>query len=184
MRFTMMNDAMQMALMEFCAEQELMSDYMDENELGSLVEAAFAVLNRIPAADMKEFRVYRYHFYAGKDYTHEIFPEHIRENGLLCERAIHLATIPLDNYAAGDSRLIYRGYDVVYDVNKEHIMLLYHIIMADKDVTTIYRTETETYEDFDSYEFIIELAAQMAAKLKRNLCVSEMCAPFRGKEAA
>lgn len=182
MKFAIINDSIESALLDFCMQQKVMSDDLDD-ELGYLVGSAFSVMNRIPAAEMKEYSVYNYHFYAGEQFTSEIFPEHIKENGLLCERAIHLATMQVDSYSATglETKLISRGYDMVYDIEEQRILLLYYIITSDDNVTIIYRTETDTFEDFNSYEFIIELAAQMIAKLKRNLCMPEQ---FHAKEAA
>lgn len=176
MRFNVMNDDMQSALTQFCMEQELMTDYMEEGEVESLVESAFAVMNRIPCTGMKKTAMYRYHFYAGDELTDEIFPENVRDNGLLVSAAVHLGTITVADYCSDEnpSRMVSRGYDVVYDLETEQIRLFYSIATSDDEIVTVYRVEVDSYDSFDLQEFMIELSAQMIAKLKRNQgCFSE-----------
>ena len=37
MRFTLMNDAMQAAMVQFCTEQDFLSEYLPEDEIESLL---------------------------------------------------------------------------------------------------------------------------------------------------
>ena len=179
MRFRMMTDVLKTKLTDFCIAYEP-AGYLSNEEIGYFMEGAFEVLNRIPEADMKEYAVYSYHFCTYEEYMDEIYPEHIRETGLLTNRAVHLASVPQSRYYTDDGIMIECGYDVIYDMKSDRIMLMYYIITANRDFTTIYRTETDTFDGFCASEFIIELSVQIAAKLKRNLCSQENC----GKEAA
>lgn len=179
MRFRMMSDVLKMKLTDFCIAYEP-DGCLNSEEIGYFMEGAFEVLDRIPDADMKEYAVYSYHFCTYEEYMDEIYPEHIRETGLLTSRAVHLVSVPQSRYYTDDGTMIECGYDVVYDINNDRIMLLYYIITANRDFTTIYRTETDKCDGFCAAEFIVELSVQVAAKLKRNLCSQENC----GKEVA
>ena len=120
--------------------------------------------------------------YAGEQYTDEIFPESIKENGTIYEKAIHLGTFMIDSYTADteEARAIARGYDVVYDLESCEIKLLYRVMTTDDSVTTLYRVDTDVYEDFDVYEFVIDISSQIMGKLKQSLSVPM----FIVKEAA
>ena len=111
--------------------------YLSNEEIGYFMEGAFEVLNRIPEADMKEYAVYSYHFCTYEEYMDEIYPEHIRETGLLTNRAVHLASVPQSRYYTDDGIMIECGYDVIYDMNSDRIMLMYYIITANRAFTTI-----------------------------------------------
>ncbi len=183
MRFTKVNDDIQAALVQFCVEQETMSEYMAENEIESVVESAFSVMNRIPATGMRVAPIYRYHLYAGAAFTDEIFPYSIKENGVLYNNAIHLGTFLVDSYRASsdETKLIARGYDVIYDLDSSEIKLIYRIAITDDGVTTLYRVDTELFEDFNFYEFIIDLTSQMIAKLS---CNQGRCEEVRERQVA
>lgn len=183
MRFTKVNDDIQAALVRFCTEQETLSEYMSENEIEYVVESAFSVMNRIPTTGMRVEPIYRYHLYAGAAFADEIFPYSIKENGVLYNNAIQLGTFLIDSYRASsdETKRIVRGYDVVYDLDSSEIRLLYRIATTDDSMTTLYRVDTDLYEDFNFYEFIIDLSAQMIAKLN---CNQGRCEEVSGKEAA
>ena len=170
MRFSLINDEMQAAMVQFCTEQDILSEYLPEDEIESLVEAAFNVMNRIPNTGLHETEIYRYHFYTENDAQQEIFPDYIKDNGLLFPSAIHLATINCDEYISdsGIQKLVTCGYDVIYDLVTEEIRLLYRIVNNDAAVTSVYRVEADSLEDFDAREFIIEVTSQMLAKLRHN----------------
>ena len=99
--------------------------------------------------------------------SEEIFPAEVRDNGVLCERCLHLGTFLANEYS-NTEKIITCGYDVVYDLDKEDIVLLYRVVYTDNSVVTIYRVETEWIEDFDVTAFMLDLTAQIAAKLKQN----------------
>ena len=57
MRFSLINDEMQAAMVQFCTEQDILSEYLPEDEIESLVEAAFNVMNRIPNTGLHETEI-------------------------------------------------------------------------------------------------------------------------------
>lgn len=160
-------------MLQFCFEQETMNRYANEEEVENIVESAFAVLNRMSAVSLPVVPVYRYHMYAGERYTSEMLPESIKENGILYDNAVHLGTFMLDSYSADmeEAKAIIRGYDVIYDLDSKEIKLLYRLMTADNSVTTLYRVDTDLYEDFDVYEFMIDISTQIIGKLKQSLSI-------------
>lgn len=56
-------------------------------------------------------------------------------------------------------------------------MLLYRVMYSDNSVVTIYRVETEYFEDFDVTGFMLDLTSQIAGKLKQNgnVILGETC---------
>jgi len=173
MRFNKIIDGMREALFQFCMEQSAMNGYTSVEEIEALVNSAFDVFNRIPATSFSSAPVYRYQIYAGEELTDEIFPEEIRENGKLFERSIHFGTFMIDGYSActDETKGIARGYDVVYDFKSGEIKLLYSVMTTDDSVTTIYRVETDVYEDFNLYEFMIDISSQIIGKLNQSVRV-------------
>lgn len=57
---------------------------------------------------------------------------------------------------------------MVYDLESEEMLLLYRVMYSDNSVVTIYRVETEYFEDFDVTGFMLDLTSQIAGKLKQN----------------
>lgn len=183
MRFTKVTEDMREAMLQFCMEQSEMNGYTSEDEVMALVDSAFDVFDKASKTALPVVPVYRYHMYAGEQYTDEILPESIRENGVIYDRAVQLGTFMLDSYSADteEAKAIIRGYDVIYDLDSEEIKLLYRVMTADDSVTTLYRVDTDLYEDFDVYEFMIDISAQIIGKLKQSLSV---LMTFTIKEAA
>lgn len=168
MRFKNMINGLTGAMLQYCMEQEFAGDHTQE-ELERIVSAAYSALSDLPDAELKEYAVYSYHFFTSDGKSEEIFPEYMQENGLLYNRAIHLATIPLDCYTMnGDVREINSAYDLIFDLADERIHLLYRLMIADSDMTTIYRVETAEPDDFDTYEFVMCLVAQLYEKVKHH----------------
>ena len=60
---------------------------------------------------------------------------------------------------------------MVYDLDSQEIKLLYRIMTVDESVTTLYRVDTDLFEDFDVYEFMIDISSQMIGKLKQSLSI-------------
>ena len=88
---------------------------------------------------------------------------------MITARGIQLGAFIVDGYSADTTdKVIMRGYDVVYDPDEKVIKLLYRIMISDEDITTVYRVETELYEDFDVYSFILDVTSQMAGKLRQG----------------
>lgn len=168
MIFAAIKNEIKDALLCFCLEQCSMCGGVAVDEMENLVNKAFEVFGKNPSGMIDPISLYRYHLYAGEQYTNEILPEDIMENGVICERCLHLGTFLANEYSNNTAKIITRGYDLVYDLDSEEMLLLYRVVYADNDVVTIYRVETEWFEDFDITEFMLDLTAQIAAKLKQN----------------
>jgi len=183
MRFTKLTDDMREAMFQFCMEQTEMNGYTGEEEIEVLVDSAFNVFEKIPATALPVVPVYRYHMYAGEQFTDEIFPDSIKENGKIYDRAVHLGTFMIDSYSADteEAKAIARGYDVFYDIDSGEIKLLYRVMISDDSITTLYRVDTDIYEDFDVYEFVIDISTQIMGRLKQSLSIPVVVAV---KEAA
>ena len=168
MIFAAIKNEIKDSLFCFCMEQSAAVGRISVEEVENLTDKAFEVFGKYPNAHIDPISMYRYHFYAGEEYTGEIFPETIKENGVLCERCLHLGTFLAKEYSDNVEKIITRGYDVVYDLDKEEIKLFYRVVFSDNSIVTIYRVETQYFEDFDVTEFMLDLTSQITAKLKQN----------------
>ncbi len=168
MIFAAIKNEIKDALLCFCLEQCSVNGGVDVCEVENLVNKAFEVFEKNPCAHIDPISLYRYHLYAGERYTEEIFPDSIKENGIICERCLHLGTFLAKEYSDNVNKIITRGYDVVYDLESEEMLLLYRVMYSDNSVVTIYRVETEYFEDFDVTGFMLDLTSQIAGKLKQN----------------
>lgn len=168
MIFAAIKNEIKDALLCFCLEQCSTYGGVAVDEVENLVNKAFEVFGKNPSGMIDPISLYRYHLYAGEQYTDEILPDNIKENGVICERCLHLGTFLANEYSNNTDKIITRGYDVVYDLDREEMLLLYRVVYSDNDVVTIYRVETEWFEDFDVTEFMLDLTVQIAAKLKQN----------------
>ena len=94
---------------------------------------------------------------------------------LICSLSENTDFLSRHYIAADDAKIkqISSCYDVVYDTEKKSIMLLYRLMIVDSEMTTIYRTESDEYEFFDSYQFMMELVAHLSAKLHRKASMKE-----------
>lgn len=92
MIFAAIKNEIKDALLCFCLEQCAASGGVDVCEVENLVNKAFEVFEKNPCAHIGPISLYRYHLYAGERYTDEIFPDSIKENGIICERCLHLGT--------------------------------------------------------------------------------------------
>ena len=173
MRFTKIAEDIQAALTQFCILQN--DGYICDEEIESIVESAFTVFGRFRDTSLPAAPVFRYQMYAGVQYTDEILPESIKENGILYDRCIHLGTFSLDSYGdtADNTKIVVRGYDVFYDMESGLVKLVYRIMAENNSMTALYRVDTDYYEDFDVYEFIIDIAAQVINKLKLSLSIPQ-----------
>ena len=175
MRFTKISEDIFEALVQFCSNQNCASGYVSEDEIESLVESAIVVMNKIPEAKLPVVELYQYNMFAGGEFTDEILPENIKEKGLLYDNVIHLGTFMIDSYATNTKEMnaIVTGYDVIYDIKNTEIKLLYKVMITNDSVTTLYRIDTDLYEDFDVYEFIIDLTSQLTVRLRQGLSMIE-----------
>lgn len=168
MIFAAIKNEIKDALLCFCLEQCSASGGVYVEDVENLVNKAFEVFAKTPLAHIDPISLYRYHLYAGEKYTEEIFPDNIKENGVICERCLHLGTFLADEYSDKNNKILTRGYDVVYDLDIEQMLLIYRVMYSDNDIVTVYRVETKWFEDFDVTEFMLDLTSQLAAKLKQN----------------
>lgn len=183
MRFKKMIDGLVNAMVHYCNVYDL-TENLDAIELERLAAAANRALESLPDAEMKTYTVCSYHFFTSDGIAEEIFPEYIKENGILCEQAIHLATFPQDSFTmAGDTREISSAYDLIYDVGDESLRLLYRLMIADSEMTTIYRVDVSEDTDFDSYQFFMDTVARLSEKVRQN-CHEPERGWFHEKEAA
>lgn len=172
-RFNKISTQIKEAMFKFCMEQSVMNGYSDKAETYAIVKSAFNVIDKIQGTSLPVEPVYRYIMYAGEQFTDEILPADIKENGEIFKRTISLGSFLLDSYSSDtcEGNLIMRGYDVVYDIDSKEIVLLYRIMTTDDDITTVYRVDTDIYEDFDVFEFIIDISAQIIIRLKQSLSI-------------
>lgn len=168
MIFAAIKNEIKDALLCFCLEQCSVNGGVTVDDVENLVNKAFEVFGKNPCAHIDPISMYRYHLYAGERFTYEIFSDEVRDNGILCERCLHLGTFLANEYSNNTDKIITRGYDLVYDLDREEMILLYRVVFSDNNIVTIYRVETEWIEDFDVTEFMLDLTAQVTAKLKQN----------------
>lgn len=180
MRFTRITDRMREAVMQFCMEQECLNGYAAADLTEIMLKSAYMVYEKYPAAVLPVAPVYRYSICAGEGFTEEILPEEIKKKGIIYQNCVHLGSFMIDGYSdeSGETSVI-RGYDVLYDCDSNEVKLFYRITTSDSNVTTNYRIETEIYERFDFYEFIIDLSAQLLGKNMQGYSL-----PVSVKEAA
>ncbi len=169
MRFEAITDSMREAVLRFCMKQCSMNRSVTIEEVKKLVKTSFDCLNKVPYAGISTMPFFSYQLYAGEQYTNEILPENIKQDGTITTRGVLLGTFIIDGYSADErGKVIMRGYDVVYDPDERVIRLLYRIMVSDEEVTTVYRIETDLYEDFDVYSFIPDIISQMSDRLKQG----------------
>ena len=172
MIFAEVKNGIKDALFRFCLRQCSVRGGFTVDEVEVFVNAAFEVFGKVPFTDIQPTTIYRYHLYAGEEYTNEILPSNVKENGVICERCIHLCTFLAGEYSDDDNggnKIITRGYDVVYDLDSEEIILLYRVLFSDNSVITIYRVETDYIEDFEIYKFMLGITVQMTGKLQDSV---------------
>ena len=167
------------AMLKFCMEQSACVGF---EEVKRLVDSAFTTFNRIPKKWFKVTPVYSYLLYVRGNYADEILPNSIKENGVIIERGINLGTFIIDHYSCDTGEKIVRGYDVVYDLDKREIALIYRIEVMDKGVRNLYRVETDLFENFDVWQFMFDITSDISDTLRRKL-VFPTTIIFKEKEA-
>lgn len=167
------------AMLKFCMEQSACVGF---EEVKRLVDSAFTTFNRIPKKWFKVTPVYSYLLYVRGNYADEILPNSIKENGVIIERGINLGTFIIDRYSCDTGEKIVRGYNVVYDLDKREIVLIYRIEVMDKGVRNLYRVETDLFENFDVWQFMFDITSDISDTLRRKLVFSTTII-FKEKEA-
>lgn len=167
------------AMLKFCMEQSACVGF---EEVKRLVDSAFTTFNKIPEKWFKVMPVFSYLLYMRGNYADEILPNSIKENGVIIERGINLGTFIIDHYSCDTGEKIVRGYDVVYDLDKREIALIYRIEVMDKGVRNLYRVETDLFEDFDVWQFMFDITSDISDTLRRKIALPTTII-FKGKEA-
>ena len=175
MRFAAVSNDMKEAMFRFCMEQATGNGRTTAEDVRRLTDKAFEMFNKIPYSGIVAVPLYRYTINAGEKFTEEILPVEVKQNGIISERCIILGTIMLDSYSSenDESKNIVRGYDVVYEPDSKTVNLYYRIMVIDESIVTLYRVETDMHEDFDVYEFMLEISSQISGKLRQSLFVPE-----------
>lgn len=167
MKFITIKTQMIEAIYEFCMEQMEGCEYTD-TEVKALIDTAFGELVKIKSSGLPVSEIKRYDLFVSGGYSSEILPPFEDASGVICREMVHLASFTLDEYGSTDCpyKRIERGYDVIYDVRSGEVKLLYKVDISDNDVTSVYRVETDLYENFCTADFIIKLSIQLAGKLR------------------
>ena len=167
----------------FSAKEIEQSPYESVEDIKKLVDSAFSIFEKIPKKWFRITPVYRYIFYVGDNYIDEIYPDSVKENGVLIERAIYLDTFIIGHYICDSGERIKRGYDIYYDLDKREISLDYRIEVINNGVKNTYRVETDLFEDFDAWEFMFDITTDVSNILKQNLIIPAEVLLKKEKEA-
>ena len=167
----------------FSAKEIEQSPYESVEDIKKLVDSAFSIFEKIPKKWFRITPVYRYIFYVGDNYIDEIYPDSVKENGVLIERAIYLDTFIIGHYICDSGERIKRGYDIYYDLDKREISLVYRIEVINNGVKNTYRVETDLFEDFDAWEFMFDITTDVSNILKQNLIIPAEVLLKKEKEA-
>lgn len=179
-RYVNIADDLKEAMLKFCVEQ---SPYESVEDIKKLVDSAFSTFEKIPKKWFRITPVYRYIFYVGDNYIDEIYPDSVKENGVLIERAVYLDTFIIGHYICDSGERIKRGYDIYYDLDKREISLVYRIEVINNGVKNTYRVETDLFEDFDAWEFMFDITTDVSNILKQNLIIPAEVLLKKEKEA-
>ena len=169
MRFITITNKLMEAIVEMCIEQEDCCYDYEANEIRAMLEAAFSELGKIRNGVLPLAILNRYVITASDDYTGElILPAADRNNALFVDMA-HLAYFKLDSYISDDGRkTVERGYDIVYVEEYNEVIPVFTLTVTDDDITSVYRVESFEMDNFNTPEFIISLAVQLADKLRNG----------------
>lgn len=152
------------ALTDFCIEQNSNDNYSEDSiavMVGELLDYCDRRIgpSEIAADPINKYLIYTY----GRD-DEKIIPPFIKDNDVICANGVILCTVEHKN-------VLMRGtaasgsYEIVYDCDEDIIRLFYKVILRDNEVITVYRTETDSYKDFDFFEFYMELSNQLKSSI-------------------
>lgn len=152
------------ALTDFCIEQNSNDNYCEDSIEVMMGELLYYCDRRIGPAEIAADPINRYRIFTyGKEHEN-VMPQNIRDNDVLCSNGIFLCTVDLKSiYTHGKN--MSSSYEVVYDCDDDIIRLFYTVMLRDEDVITVYRTETDSYKDFDFFEFYMELSNQLKSSI-------------------
>ena len=164
MRFIHFNEDIIYALCDFCEklnENPNVQDYDILNMLYSAAEEFEKIGGVLPVTE-----IYRYHI-SGK-YSKAILPEDTEKNGLIYDNVVHLGTFCISEFDNEDisGHDVKCGYDVVYDIENKTVRLLYRVEITNEARSTLYRVEDDSFEMFETADFLVGLSIQLAEKLR------------------
>ena len=164
MRFTPITNELKEALFDFFMEQdECMYEYT-EDEVMDMLDSVYTELDKVKNGVLPVTSMNRFDCTVSSE---ELMPPDAAENTVLCEEAVHLASVIIDEYTTDDGKkTVRRSYDIIYDAGDEIAIPVYTITVSDSDMTAVYRVECDFVEDFKTTEFMITLAVQLADKLR------------------
>ena len=143
MRFITITDSMIEAIFEFVMEQNVDNSVQDFN-IDCMVTTAFEELGKVHGV-LPVTSIHRYNFNVRGGDSDYLFPAEIEED---------------------TDKLITSSYDVIYDLDSCSIKVLYRVEVSDDEITSVYRVETEKFEELYASEFIVSLAVQLSEKLR------------------
>ena len=166
MRFITITDSMIEAIFEFVMEQNADNSVQDFN-IDCMVTTAFEELGKVHGV-LPVTAIHRYNFNVRGGDSDYLFPAEIEDDGVLYKNMVHIGTFRLDEYDPDEDtdKLITSGYDVIYDLDSCSIKVLYRVEVSDDEITSVYRVETEKFEELYASEFIVSLAVQLSEKLR------------------
>ena len=156
----------QEALVDFCQYQ---TGYVaTEREVRKLLESAFAAADYTRKVSLITHEISSYAVELDGEDEMEFWNDEAFDASLVSEDGVILGTFleePLGGSVGGEVT-VSKGYQVVYDCTDDKIMLLYVVSTESTDgMTTYYRVETEEFEDFSLYGFIVSVAMQTCINL-------------------
>lgn len=154
------------ALVEFCIEQTMGS--VDICKINNLVKWSLDSVMECERKHLLARKIMSYTVYKDRKAVDDLLYNGAHENSVICENGIVLGKFMIKDSSYIDSGALSFtcGYDVVYDTDKDEILLLYIVGAVSNDGTmTIYRVPTDVFEDFELNGFMIDLTAQMCLNI-------------------
>ena len=152
------------ALTDFCIEQNS-SDNYSEDSIAVMAGELLDYCDRcIGPSEIAADQVYRYRIFTYGRENENVMLQNIRDNDVLCSNGVVLCTVGLKNIPMHGKNMS-SSYEVVYDCDDDIIRLFYMVTFRDEEVITVYRTETDSYKDFDFFGFYVELSNQLKSSI-------------------
>lgn len=152
------------ALTDFCIEQNSNDIYSEDSIAVMVGELLDYCDRRIGSAEIAAYPIYRYRIFTYGRENENVMPQSIRDNDVLCSNGIILCTVGLKSIPMHGKNMS-SSYEIVYDCDDDIIRLFYTVMFRDEEVITVYRTETDSYKDFDFFEFYMELSNQLRSSI-------------------
>ena len=185
-KFSVVASEIKAGVIRFCMEQKPFCNAAERAEITSFADSAFAVLDKYPDVYVSVTEVFRFFIYAGEEYTNEILPFSTYTKGILYKNSIVIGSVNTNQYYDDSvySKGVICGYDIVYDLDTHTVKPIYRILVSDESVESIYRVNADIYEDFNPYEFIINVTSYLMSAFRESLVTSFIVKNVNTKEAA